>query len=82
MELIMIPQALLVLYGFLVLGCGSALGVHRGPQPPEAGLSARSTPLARPVADPWRWSEVTMLIVESGIGAVPRTCRRRKLATH
>ena len=26
MELIMIPQALLVLYGFLVLGCGSAFG--------------------------------------------------------
>jgi len=26
MELIMIPQALLVFYAFLVLGCGSALG--------------------------------------------------------
>ena len=26
MDLVIIPQALLVFYGFLVLGCGSALG--------------------------------------------------------
>ena len=44
MDLIMIPQALMVLYGGLVLGCGVALGFIAGrnakrrlgqPEPPE-----------------------------------------------